>query len=176
MVLSDYPKTVLQIVLQTIQHDGSVLSCAVHAAACALMDAGVSMYCMPIATTCCCFLDDDITTKKNKANDGVGIYLDPNKEEEEEVMLGGSNPDDDGIAAIGSSSIVTYIQTSTRTDKDHGRVLATVMEVGSLSLESLLKCEEVASRASTAVVAFMRLAIEQKVTRQSQTLFSTYTT
>ena len=43
---------------------------------------------------------------------------------------------------------------------------------GSFQLDSFLACVEGASRASKAVVAFMRIAMEQKVTRESKTLWS----
>jgi ribonuclease PH len=80
------------------------------------------------------------------------MRLDPTAEEEEND----------------ESSVVVLVNDSTKRDE----LLGCQTMGARMSLESLLKCLEAASRASPAVVAFLRLAVEQKVTRQSQTLFS----
>lgn len=135
---SQYPRTVIEIVLQVIQSDGSVLGCALHAGVAALLDSGVALKHLPVATTCLV---------------GTELILDPNAEEED-------NKD--------YSSLV-IVNTNVEPDKIVG-----CETIGChASLENLLKCQEAASRASPAVVAFWRLAIEQKVTRQAQTLWST---
>ncbi|CAB9496530.1 complex exonuclease RRP46 homolog [Seminavis robusta] len=46
-----YARTVVEVVLQVVQDDGSVLAAALHAAVAALMDAGVSLTNLPVATT-----------------------------------------------------------------------------------------------------------------------------
>jgi len=80
-----------------------------------------------------------------------GPWLDPCRAEEE-------SPDTTGIIIV--------------TDSIRGGVLASIT-FGVFQFDSFLACVEGASRASTAVVAFMRTAIEQKVTREAQTLWST---
>jgi exosome complex component RRP46 len=125
--------------VQVIQSDGSVLSCALHAAVAALLDAGIAMLTLPVVTTC-------LLSKS------LPLRLDPTAEEEES---------DD-------SCVVMLVNDSTKPDELLG--CQTMGE--SMSLEALLKCLEAASRACPAVAAFWRLAVEQKVTRQSQTLFS----
>lgn len=137
--VTHYPRTVIQVVLQIIQADGSVLSCCLHAAVAALLDAGIVMTCLPVATTC--LLKE------------ASLYLDPTMEEEQ---------DDD-------ASVLVMVNDSVHPDK----VLGSQAMGTSMSLETLLTCLQAASRASPAVVAFWRLAVEQKVTRQSQTLWST---
>ena len=47
-----HPRTVIEVVLQIIQDDGSVLGALCHAAVAALLDAGIELLCMPVATTC----------------------------------------------------------------------------------------------------------------------------
>lgn len=138
--VSEYPRTVIQVVLQIIQIDGSVLSCALHAAVAALLDAGISMLSLPIATTCL-FSNDK------------SLRLDPTTLEEE--------TDD--------ASVVVMVNDNVRPNE----IIACQTMGASLPLESLLTCMQAAARASPAVVAFWRLAVEQKVTRQSQTLWST---
>lgn len=141
--VKDYPRTIIEIVLQEIQGDGSVLACAIHAAVAALLDAGIQMNQLPVATAFC-FGDD------GGNNGDSAIRLDPTEEEEK-----------------GMSCSLTLVNSNTAPDRLLGSY------GGKASLEKLLECQEAASRASPAVVAFLRLAIEQKVTRQSQTVFAT---
>lgn len=133
-----YPRTVIEIVLQVIQADGSVLGCALHAAVAALLDAGVFLKHLPVATTCLV---------------GTELQLDPNYEEEFDEQY---------------SSLVMV-----NTNLDSEKIVGCETMGGKISLANLLKCQEAASRASPAVVAFWRLAVEQKVIRQAQTLWST---
>lgn len=138
--VTQYPRTVIQVVLQIIQTDGSVLSCALHAAVAALLDAGINMLSLPVATTCL-------------LSPTLAMRLDPTTEEEDHE----------------ESSVVILVNNNLKPIE----ILACQTMGSSLPLESLLECVQAASRASPAVVAFWRLAIEQKVTRQSQTLWST---
>lgn len=146
--IAHYPRTVIQVVLQIIQADGSVLSCALHAAVAALMDAGILMKCMPVATTCLLGSDND------SLSSSLPLKLDPVMEEEQNE----------------ESSIVVFVNDSAHPDKVLG--CQTTMGTG-IALEALLTCVQAASRASPAVIAFWRLAVEQKVTRESQTLWTT---
>jgi len=57
------------------------------------------------------------------------------------------------------------------TDSVREGVIATITS-GSFQLDSFLSCVEGASRASKAVSAFMRIAMEQKVKREAKTLWS----
>lgn len=69
IVTENYPRTVISVVLQILNADGSVLGAALHAALSALMDAGIDMQLLPTAVTC--FYDGD------------SIQLDPSVEEEQ---------------------------------------------------------------------------------------------
>ena len=138
--VAQYPRTVIQVVLQIIQTDGSVLSCALHAAVAALLDAGIQMTSLPVATTCLL------------SSDGMPMRLDPTTLEEKQS----------------DSSVVVLVNDNLNPDE----ILACQTMGASMPLESLLTCLQAASRASPAVVAFWRLAVEQKTTRQSQTLWS----
>jgi exosome complex component RRP46 len=132
--ISAYPRSVIQIVLQIVQEDGSVLAACLHAAVSALMDAGIHMMFLPTATTC-------LVT-----NDGI-IQLDPIREEEQ----------------IGS--VVVLVTSSDST------LLGSYTSKLNTSLDTLLQCLQVAFRARSAVIAFWRLVIEQKTTRECQTLW-----
>lgn len=69
IVTENYPRSVISIILQIVNADGSVLAAALHAAVSALMDAGIDMKLLPTAVTCC--------------YDGDTIQLDPSLEEEQ---------------------------------------------------------------------------------------------
>lgn len=132
--VNQYGRCVIEVVLQTINDDGSILSCALHAIVAALMDAGISMKRLPLATTISISQEEE-------------LLLDPIQEEEQTTM--------------------TLITSNSEPDRLLGST-----GMGKLSLDRLLACQEAASRASPAVLAFLRLAVEQKVTRQSKTLWA----
>lgn len=161
VLLSAYPRAIIEIVIQVIKADGSILGTALNTAVLALLDAGVVMRSLPVGTTC---LVGPFFRRENNSdadrNDGSAdsLRLDPTSEEEELIQT----TDDSGYA------VVVLVTDSTQPNG-----VVTAVTFGSLTLESFLSCVEAASRASQAVVAFMRLAVEQKVTREAQTLWST---
>jgi hypothetical protein len=79
--------------------------------------------------------------------------LDPNAEEE----------------ADDQSSSLVMVNTNLYPDK----IIGCETTGDHVTLEILLKCQDAAALASRAVVAFWREVVEQKVTRQAQTLWST---
>mmetsp|Transcript_645 Transcript_645/g.1476 ORF Transcript_645/g.1476 Transcript_645/m.1476 type:complete len:232 (-) Transcript_645:80-775(-) len=133
-----FPRCVIEVVLQIIQSDGSLLASLLHASVAALMDAGVDLLYLPVATTC-------LVAKNSQ------ILLDPSEAEEqaEPTLLCLVNPHD-------------------KPDK----VLASHTVGSGTSLEDLLKCLQISQKACSAIPAFWRLAMEQKVNRESQTLWS----
>ena len=167
ILVEKFPRTVIEIVVQVVQDDGSVLACAIHAIVCALMDAGIPMRHLPIATTCCFVASNDDT-----------LQLDPIKEEEEGAAATGKRElslDNNNNST--QPTVMTLIQAcgGPTGDGNKKKLLGTTMEGGGqMSLETLLRCEGAASRASIAVVTFIRMAMEQKVTKQSETLLSSY--
>ncbi|CAJ1966677.1 unnamed protein product [Cylindrotheca closterium] len=142
--VAKYPRTVVQVVLQIIQSDGSLVSCLLHAAVAALMDAGVELLYLPVATTCLVF----------GSNSSNSIWLDPMAAEEEE--------DND-------NAIVTLVNNSRQPNKVLG---SHTIGTSGISLNQFLACQQVATKACPAIPAFWRLAIEQKVQRESQTLWA----
>mmetsp|Transcript_34379 Transcript_34379/g.83447 ORF Transcript_34379/g.83447 Transcript_34379/m.83447 type:complete len:241 (+) Transcript_34379:101-823(+) len=145
-----YPRTVVQVVLQIIQSDGSLVACLLHAAVAALMDAGVDLLYLPVATTCLVF--NSSTSSDSSSN--KSIWLDPMAVEEEE--------DND-------NAIVTLVNNSRQPNKVLG---SHTIGTSGISLNQFLACQQVAAKACPAIPAFWRLAIEQKVQRESQTLWA----
>jgi exosome complex component RRP46 len=157
-----YPRTVIEVVVQIVKSDGSAVGTALNAAVLALMDAGVEMVGLPVATTC-------LVTGTGTDDGGDGgkkfeLRLDPCGEEE----------------ASGEGAVVIVVTKSSRisagaatTGNGIGAGILSSMSFGTTSLEAFLAACEGSARASKAVLAFLRLAVEQKVTREAQTLWST---
>jgi len=169
ILLERYPRCVIQVVIQIVQADGCVLGSAVNCAVLALMDAGVAMGGLPVAVTCVAVpsyhignaggMEDDAESEK----DATTIWLDPTAEEES----------GEGHAIM---VLVTDMASSTiskQSSNDEGGGIITSFTFGApLSLKGLLASVESSKQSSAAMVAFMRLAIEQKVQREVQTLWS----
>jgi ribonuclease PH len=144
-----YPRAVVEIVLQIIQADGSLLSCMLHAAVAALMDAGVELLYAPVATTC--LVQDSIGISETSQHNS-SIFLDPCRAEEDEP----------------NTSVVVLVNETSQPDK----ILGSHTIGCGVSLETALACMKVAATAGPAIVAFWRLAVEQKVNRECETLWS----
>jgi len=141
--VSIFPRCIIEVVLQIIQSDGSLLACLMHGAVAALMDAGIDLLYLPVATTC-------LVRVKNGE---YPIRLDPTFIEEQEER---------------DSSIIILVNEERKPD----RVLGSHTVGSGTSLDDLLACIQIASKACSAIPAFWRLAIEQKLNRESQTLWS----
>jgi ribonuclease PH len=146
---ADYPRCTIQVVLQIISADGSVLGAALHAAVSSLMDAGIAMQSLPVAVTCLLTREENTTVD---APNSKSIQLDPSADEENAVGAG----------------MVVLVSDSTNPLKILGCQTAGV----SMNTDTLLQCCSVTEKACPAVTAFWRLALEQKATRESKTLWS----
>lgn len=140
--VSVFPRCIIEVVLQIIMSDGSLLGCLLHGAVAALMDAGVDLLYLPVATTC---LVGSTTSSK--------IRLDPTAVEEQEDR---------------DSSILVLVNEQKKPD----RILGSHTVGSGVSLDELLSCVQIASKACSAIPTFWRLAMEQKLNRESQTLWS----
>mmetsp|Transcript_16576 Transcript_16576/g.36011 ORF Transcript_16576/g.36011 Transcript_16576/m.36011 type:complete len:318 (+) Transcript_16576:47-1000(+) len=153
VLLDQYPRCVIQVVVQVVQSDGCVLGSALNCAALALMDAGVAMAGLPVASTCVVVPGDE---------DGEStIWLDPTAEEEA------------GEGHAIAVHVTDMAQPPNGADEGYdGEIIASLTFGAPLSLKGLLSSIESTRRSGAATVAFMRLAVEQKVQREVQTLWS----
>jgi len=151
--VSLFPRCVIELVLQIVQSDGSLLSCLLHAAVAALMDAGVDLLYLPVATTCLVRTPIDSEEPKSGRNKNSVIWLDPTSAEEEEER---------------DSSILVLVNEQRQPDK----ILGSHTVGSGISLNDFLACIQIAQNACAAVPSFWRLAIEQKLNRESMTLYS----
>jgi ribonuclease PH len=176
--LERYPRCVIQVLIQIVQADGCVLGSAVNCAVLALMDAGVAMGGLPVASTCVvipCYNVYDGAVRRSNSDAGgeqkggsaaTTIWLDPTAEEEsgEGHAIAVHVTD---MAEVSSALIPGQSSTG------QGSGIITSFTFGApLSLQGLLSSVESTKQSSAATVAFMRLAIKQKVQREVQTLWS----
>ena len=76
-------RTIVQLTVQIIQDDGSVLSCALHVIVAALMNAGIPLLQLPVATTIGIRYTYNQTTS-SKGGRKMDMRLDPTLEEEDD--------------------------------------------------------------------------------------------
>ena len=157
-----YPRTVIEVVVQILKSDGSAIGTALNASVLALMDAGVEMVGLPVATTCLINEDGGDGDADNKKFE---LRLDPCAEEEASG--------EGAVVIIVTNSSSSNAGAATSTANGSGAGILSSMSFGTASLEAYLAACEGSARASKAVLAFLRLAVEQKVTREAQTLWST---
>ena len=169
IMLERYPRCVIQVVIQIVQADGAVLGSAVNCAALALMDAGVAMRGMPVASTCAVIRNSRGTEMGNDDMDetdggggGPTVWLDPTAEEES----------GEGHAIAVHVTNMTSSSSSEGGGSDAGEITSSFTFGSPLSLEGLLASMDRTMQSRAAMVAFMRLAVEQKVQREVQTLWS----
>ena len=143
IVVESYPRSVVQIVIQILSADGSLLAACLHAAVSALLDAGVELRFLPTASTCLLHSADG-----DSAMEATTVSLDPTSQEEQ------------------SAGTVVIVTTP------DNKILASHTSFVEASMETILKCCSVACRAGPAVIAFWRLVLEQKATREAQTLWA----
>jgi len=158
-------RCVVQVVLQILSADGSVLAACLHAALSALMDAGLKLSYLPTAVTCRILNGTSISvTNTSSSSSSRCIQLDPSAEEEEDDNGGGT------IVLFTNGSIGSDQETNTN---NKGTILACHTSGNvHLSIPVLLHCCAAADQVRPALVAFWRLVLEQKVTRETQTLWS----
>jgi len=139
ILVESYPRSIVQVVVQVLAADGSVLVACLHACVSALMDAGIVMKTLPVGVTCLLAADET-------------IQLDPSAQEEQAEGAG----------------VIVLVSESNNLDMILGCHTQGIQN----TMDKILQCSSVAERAAPAVTAFWRLAIEQKVTRESKTLWS----
>jgi ribonuclease PH len=139
-----FPRCIVQITLQIVQSDGSLLGCLLHSSVMSLMTAGVDLLYTPVGTTC-------LVEENNGKN--PTILLDPTAQEER---------------ADRDSSLLVMVCNANNVDK----LLACHTVGPGIDIDTILKCQKIASKATPAISAFWRLVLEQKVTREAQTLWS----
>jgi ribonuclease PH len=179
ILVDHYPRCVIQIVIQIVQADGSVLGSAVNCAILALLDAGVAMRTLAVATTCCIIVDKNNNKNKNdNNNNGTLVWLDPTSEEESGtghgivVLVTTNNGTTKTTAATTTATTTTTMATTSSTTTSP--IVHVMHTFGApIPLSAILSSVEMATRYSTpAMLAFARLVVERKVKQEIETLWS----
>jgi ribonuclease PH len=145
VVATDYPRCTIAVIVHVLAADGSVLAAMIHAAMGALMDARISLRTIPVATTLLVDMTTiEYTTSTKPSGQTASIRLDPSGGEEKK-STGGVVV----LVADGQKPLhIIGCHTS-------GKIR--------LDTELLLSCTRIQEKATPAVVAFYRLANEQKI-------------
>ncbi|KAG0087371.1 Exosome component 5 [Podila epicladia] len=143
-----HPRTLIQIVVQTMKDDGCILSTAFNATILALLDAGIPLKSILGSVTCI------IDAQSNE------ILLDPTTEE---------------LAHAKSTHVFVFDNKSSIANNedimDQEELLANVLfsdSTGSFSEEEYFECSRVCFKAAQAVHGFIRTAVEKKLQKEYQ--------
>jgi exosome complex component RRP46 len=173
VLTSLYPRSIIEIVLQVLKEDGSVVSAAFNAAVIALMDANIGFICVPIATTCLVNhnnavinLDPTAEEETNPINDDnatLVVLITAAAPPKHAVDNKGGEKQDVVIASltVPRLSVRKASQTDTNT-KDNNRFM---------SQQAYMSSIQASFRASKAIIEFIRMAMEVKVSKESKTVF-----
>jgi 3' exoribonuclease family, domain 1 len=173
--VESFPRSVVSIIVQVQSADGSVLAACLHAAVAALMDAGIEMTCLPVAVACLLqtSIQQSSSSSSSNAAKNIDISLDP--------TLGQELRDETGLlCVVVSSSSSSSSSTSSNNKNDHTKnknnnnntILGCYSAGLKIHTSTLLQCCSLAERAAPAILAFWRLAVEQKTRREYQTLLA----
>ncbi|KAL3805815.1 hypothetical protein HJC23_007776 [Cyclotella cryptica] len=170
IMLERYPRCVIQVVIQILQADGSVLGTALNCAVLALMDAGVAMRGLPVACTCVVVEGRDESGQQQQQHEEErenerSIWIDPTAEEE--------SAEGHSIVVLVTESTSSSNNQVASIERPSQELLITSFTYGApMSMQGLLQCMESVGQCNVATVAFMRMAVEQKVQREVVTLWS----
>ncbi|KAG0374692.1 MAG: ribosomal protein S5 domain 2-type protein [Linnemannia gamsii] len=145
-----HPRTGIQIVVQTMKDDGSILATAFNATILALLDAGIPLKSILGAVTC--IVD-------NNSNE---ILLDPTTEE---------------LANAKSTHTFVFDNKSSITSKEEQQEsvdAATLYSdsTGLFSEEEYFECAQICYKAAQAVHGFIRTAVQKKLEKEYQQIHS----
>ncbi|KAL7474271.1 hypothetical protein ACHAW6_000251 [Cyclotella cf. meneghiniana] len=167
IMLERYPHCVIQVVVRILQADGSVLGTALNCAVLALMDAGVAMRSLPVACTFVIVEGSNECGQQQQQHEGYqenerSIWIDPTAEEK--LAEGHS------IAVLVSSSSADLVASIERPSQE--LLITSFTYSAPMSMQGLFQCMESVGQCNAATVAFMRMAMEQKVQQEVVTLWS----
>ncbi|KAF9419291.1 Exosome component 5 [Podila epigama] len=144
-----HPRSLIQIVVQTMKDDGCILSTAFNATILALLDAGIPLKSILGSVTCMV----DATSNE--------ILLDPTSEE---------------LANAKSTHVFVFDNKSSivgegDSDMEQKESLANVLfsdSTGQFSEEEYFECSRICFKAAQAVHGFIRTAVEKKLQKEYQ--------
>ncbi|KAF9585385.1 Exosome component 5 [Lunasporangiospora selenospora] len=149
-----HPRTLVQIVVQTMKDNGSILSTALNAAIMALLDAGIPLNSIIGSVTCI------IDSKTNE------ILLDPTTEEIARAKSTHVFVFDNKSSIPSSTSASMDVDIS---NDDDGSPRPLFSEsTGLFTEEEYLECVNISFKACQAVHGFIRTAVSKKIEKEHQ--------
>ena len=143
IILENYPRSLIHIVIQILENDGGILSCLINGTALAIMNCGIDMYAIPIGVS----LGYNNNVQENKKNTNINssngkdngtLVIDPTQEEEETC---------DFLVNLVINSI------SQKVDMVEG--------LGLIEEDALQYCIEEGVKVSFALLAFLQLSLKK---------------
>lgn len=143
IILENYPRSLIHIVIQILENDGGILSCLINGTALAIMNCGIDMYAIPIGVS----LGYNNNVQENKKNTNINssngkdngtLVIDPIQEEEETC---------DFLVNLVINSI------SQKVDMVEG--------LGLIEEDALQYCIEEGVKVSFALLAFLQLSLKK---------------
>lgn len=174
-----FPRCVIEVVLQIVHQDGSLLSCLLHASVAALIDSGVDLLYLPVGTTCL-IKPYTISNKGNNNNNSSssGINKDGGRDGDEATSAEAAATTTKASIWIDPTSVEeeeeddTTIVFLVNEERHPGKILGSRTVGSGVSLDEYLSCVQISTKACPAVLSFWRLAVEHKLKRESRTLWS----
>ncbi|KAG0337511.1 Exosome component 5 [Podila humilis] len=145
-----HPRTLIQIVVQTMKDDGCILSTAFNATILALLDAGIPLNSILGSVTCI------IDAQSNE------ILLDPTTEELAQAK---------SVHVFVFDNKSSIAQAGVDTNMDQDELLANVLfsdSTGSFTEEEYFECSLICFKAAQTVHGFIRTAVEKKLQKEYQ--------
>ncbi|KAF8928181.1 Exosome component 5 [Haplosporangium gracile] len=149
-----HPRTGIQIVVQTMKDDGSILATAFNATILALLDAGIPLKSILGAVTCI------VDSETNQ------ILLDPTTQEL-------ANAKSTHTFVFDNKSSITSTDNKQQEDKESVEVATLYSDsTGLFSEEEYFECAQICYKAVQAVHGFIRTAVQKKLEKEQQQIHS----
>ena len=164
LVLERYPSCLLCITVQVLRDEGSVLACAINAMSLALVDAGLQLRALVVASSCVVVASKPGAAGGGTAGDGAGAG----------AGAGDGKDEGDGAGAIlldpcadEERDAVAHMTAALQHRAGTTEGVVSCHSSGALETPHLLACLRACSRSAASVASFMRLAVEARLRQEN---------
>ena len=168
LVLERYPSCLLCITVQVLRDEGSVLACAINAMSLALVDAGLQLRALIVASSCV------IVTSKHGAAErsAAGVAAGAGASARADCGDGDDDSDDAGAILLDPSAeeerdALAHMTAALQHRAGTTEGIVSCHSSGALPPPHLLACLRACSRSAASVASFMRLAVEARLQQES---------
>ena len=169
LVLERYPGCLLCITVQVLRDEGSVLACAINAMSLALVDAGLQLRALIVASSCV------VVTSKHGAAEGsaAGAAAGAGASARADCSDGDGGDSDDVSSILLDPSAeeerdaVAHMTAALQHRAGTTEGIVSCHSSGALQPPHLLACLRACSRSAASVASFMRLAVEARLRQEN---------